>query len=409
MAGMAGPIVGAAGSVLGGFLSSRAANKAGKLLGRTGIDIAHSLEKATSEGTQAIYTGMANARTDLTQKQQDAAAALSGNYGEANRAIANAVTGANQTIGQGVTDANAALNDYYAQQMGFLSPYMAAGQKGLDQLQAFMAGPGAKQFDASMMEANDPGYAFRIAQGQQALERSAAARGGVLGAAQSKAMDRYTQDYASNEYQNAWQRYMAQQQQQFGMLNTLAGYGAGATQQAVNAAANQGGRVAQNIMGGAGAQGGNIMQGGGWQGQNWANLGGQLAGESMSVGQQLANQQYGGGQALANFGMQGTEAAGNAYWQGAQAQAAAMMASGNAWAQGLGGAANSIAAGLMMKPPSSAYLPGVASDMGTGLSPWQNYASVPGFGGSGGLSIPGLSQYTNYWTGGDMPTMPGAS
>ena len=63
-----------------------------------------------------------------------------------------------------------------------------------------------KQFTGADMQAYDPGYQFRINQGLQALDRQAAARGGVLGGGQVKAAQQYAQDLASNEYQNAWAR-----------------------------------------------------------------------------------------------------------------------------------------------------------------------------------------------------------
>jgi len=52
-----------------------------------------------------------------------------------------------------------------------------------------------------------PGYQFRLSEGQKALERSAAARGGQLGGAQTKALQRYGQEYASNEYDKFLSRY----------------------------------------------------------------------------------------------------------------------------------------------------------------------------------------------------------
>lgn len=61
------------------------------------------------------------------------------------------------------------------------------------------------QFDSQDLY-NDPSYAFRMQQGQQALERSAAARGGLNSGAALKALTRYGQDYASTEYGNAYNR-----------------------------------------------------------------------------------------------------------------------------------------------------------------------------------------------------------
>jgi hypothetical protein len=64
-----------------------------------------------------------------------------------------------------------------------------------------------------------PGYQFRLGQGVQALERGAAARGRQLSGAQGKALTRYGQDYASNEYDNFLRRYYASLQPYEGMVD----------------------------------------------------------------------------------------------------------------------------------------------------------------------------------------------
>ena len=53
----------------------------------------------------------------------------------------------------------------------------------------------------------DPGYAFRFEQGQKALERSAAARGGLLSGNTGGALQKYGQGMASQEYSNAYNRF----------------------------------------------------------------------------------------------------------------------------------------------------------------------------------------------------------
>lgn len=63
-----------------------------------------------------------------------------------------------------------------------------------------------RDFAMSDYEA-DPGYAFRLAQGTKALENTAAARGNQLSGATLKAMSEYNQGQASQEYQNAVNRY----------------------------------------------------------------------------------------------------------------------------------------------------------------------------------------------------------
>lgn len=52
----------------------------------------------------------------------------------------------------------------------------------------------------------DPGYQFRFSEGMRAMDRSAAARGGLLSGGYGRALTRYGQDYASNEYNNVYNR-----------------------------------------------------------------------------------------------------------------------------------------------------------------------------------------------------------
>src|SRR3990167_9690943 len=62
----------------------------------------------------------------------------------------------------------------------------------------------------------DPGYQFRLQQGEQALGRSAAARGGRLGGAQLKALADYGQGMASQEFGN----FAARRQGEAGLLGS---------------------------------------------------------------------------------------------------------------------------------------------------------------------------------------------
>jgi len=65
--------------------------------------------------------------------------------------------------------------------------------------------PEAFKFTAENFQA-DPGYGFRLSEGLKALERSAAARGGLLSGGTGKALTRFGQDMASQEFQNAYGR-----------------------------------------------------------------------------------------------------------------------------------------------------------------------------------------------------------
>ena len=71
----------------------------------------------------------------------------------------------------------------------------------------------------------DPGYQFRMDEGNKALQGSAAARGGLLSGAAAKAMQKYSQDYAANEYQNAYGRFTGDQANIYNRLAGISGTG----------------------------------------------------------------------------------------------------------------------------------------------------------------------------------------
>lgn len=89
----------------------------------------------------------------------------------------------------------------------------------------------------------DPGYSFRMAEGLKALDRSAAARGGLLSGASLKGISRYGQDLASQEYGNAFNRYQTNQGNLFNRLSGLAGTG----QTSVNQTGQAGQNYASNV------------------------------------------------------------------------------------------------------------------------------------------------------------------
>lgn len=90
----------------------------------------------------------------------------------------------------------------------------------------------------------DPGYAFRMSEGLKALDRQAAARGGLISGAALKATTRYGQDQASNEYTNAFNRYQTNRSNQLNPLQSLMNAG--------QTAANTVGTAGQNYAQGAG-------------------------------------------------------------------------------------------------------------------------------------------------------------
>jgi hypothetical protein len=87
------------------------------------------------------------------------------------------------------------------------------------------------QFTAPVLsESNDPGLEARFRFGQQALERSAAAKGTILNGGTQQATAMFGQDYGSNEYANVFDRAFKQYQQKYGEFQDAANLGLRAEQ-----------------------------------------------------------------------------------------------------------------------------------------------------------------------------------
>jgi hypothetical protein len=139
--------------------------------------------------------------------------------------------------------------EIFERQVELGKPYREAGELALNKLipLATEYTPfGMEQFQA------DPGYGFRLSEGQKALERSAAARGGLLSGGTGKSLTRYGQEMGSQEFQNAFNRYQTERQARLNPLQSLAGVGQTASQQLAGQAGQFGSNMAEAI--GAGGQ-----------------------------------------------------------------------------------------------------------------------------------------------------------
>ena len=89
----------------------------------------------------------------------------------------------------------------------------------------------------------DPGYGFRLQQGLKSMNQTAAARGGLISGSALKAGQQFGQDMASQEYQNAFNRYQVNRSNILNPLQSLAGAG----QTAATTLGSQGTQAATNI------------------------------------------------------------------------------------------------------------------------------------------------------------------
>lgn len=193
-----------------------------------------------------------------------------------------------QSIQQGQQQQLAALREAQAKAVPVYEPYQQFGQQSLNALARGMgltpgAGSGAFMSEPSLSQLQmDPGYAFRRQQGEQAIQRQMAAGG--LGASGSalKAATRFGQDMASQEYGNAYNRFMQNRANQVAMLQGGANTGFGAAQGVGNIYMGTGTNLA-NVFGNtaqqmAASQGGAAQMGG----QNLVNTGAAYANAAMA-------------------------------------------------------------------------------------------------------------------------------
>jgi hypothetical protein len=104
----------------------------------------------------------------------------------------------------------------------------------------------------------DPGYAFRLAEGQKTLDRQAAARGGLISGGALRAAQRYGQEMGSQEFGNAYNRFRETQGLRRNALAGVAGYGPTAAT-SMNAAGQNYATGAGNIMSGQGETSANAL------------------------------------------------------------------------------------------------------------------------------------------------------
>ena len=100
----------------------------------------------------------------------------------------------------------------------------------------------------------DPGYQFRLDEGLKALQHSAAARGGLLSGNALKGISRYGQDYASNEFGNAFNRFNTNQTNKFNRFASLAGIGQTSANLNANNAMQLGEQIGNNQIGAGNAR-----------------------------------------------------------------------------------------------------------------------------------------------------------
>ena len=264
--------LGLAGGFFGSKRAGNAIKRAGTTLNEGYRQAAEDVWKLPGYVNPAIAEAYGTAGEDVYSDAWQSAANIEDRAARAQAGMDTAVTGANQ----------------------YLDPYITGGQQAYASLFDMVQNP--KQFTAADLEF-DPGYQFRLSEGQKALERSAAARGTLRTGGTLKALERYAQDAASQEYAAAFERASRDRQQRQQSLASLAGMGY-----------NAGSAAGQNLIGGA-QYGGNVGMAGTTQAGNWLNPAAQYKGNArinsaLTQGQNIWN----AGQKAIDYGLRANEA-----------------------------------------------------------------------------------------------------
>ena len=211
-----------------------------------------------------VAEGVSGASTFLpgtTGLTLDALSKFARDYGVPLSSLISGITGsqaakdAANVQAESAREARALARQIFDEQKALQEPFRTAGISAQNQLLTLLGLPGgtqgaefgryARPFGMQDFQA-DPGYAFRLSEGMKALEASRAARGGLLSGATGKALSRYGQDLASQEYGNAFNRFQTERVNRLQPLGALMGAGqAAASGQA--AAAGQYGTTAGGL------------------------------------------------------------------------------------------------------------------------------------------------------------------
>jgi len=196
----------------------------------------------------ANYTGLS---TGAIERLGGAAiSSLAGLYGA--NVVGNAADRAANRLAESNQTATQLQKKIYEDQVARQQPFYQAGVNALpdyiagirgteEDRKAGRAGSLVRPFSMDDYQA-DPGYGFRMSEGMKALDRSAASRGRLLSGETIKDAQRFGQGLATQEYQNAYNRYGSDQATRRNALAGLTGFAPTAAQQlnasGVNYAAN---------------------------------------------------------------------------------------------------------------------------------------------------------------------------
>jgi len=160
-----------------------------------------------------------------------------------------AATSAARTQRRAVGEANTLLSGESDRGYGDLSGYRDIGQRGLRSMEELLQ---LGRFGADDFQ-EDPGYRFRLEEGEKAINRNALARGNYFSGGALKGLQRFNSGLASQEFGNAFDRWRAENNDMFNRAQTATGVGQRAVESGNALRQGYATRMADNIIGGGNA------------------------------------------------------------------------------------------------------------------------------------------------------------
>lgn len=228
---------GAAGNAVGGAAGGAVGNAVGGAVG-------NAVGGAVGAATKNFWEDPTLWAQFLAAAGSAGASLYSGNE------MAKAAEKAAQLQKEAADKALALQESQFNTQQNNIKPWLDYGKGALVELDAFDSTNPNFQWKG----AEDPSYDFRFKEGMKALEASASAKGMLQSGNTLKAITDYGQGAASQEFNNAFNRYNTERGMKLNRLQSLAGIGQTAVGQANNASQGYANNAGNALIGGAQAQ-----------------------------------------------------------------------------------------------------------------------------------------------------------
>jgi hypothetical protein len=187
--------------------------------------------------------------------------------------------------------------EMFERQIALQEPFRQAGVNALAKMNLgeYSQTP---QFAFNYSQNTDPGTQFRLQQGLNAMNATAAARGGLISGNALKAGQDYGQAQGSQEYQNAFNRYLtgynadvARANNMYNRVSGIAGTGQTTTNQLATMAGNYGQNASNTILGQGANRANSELQLGNIRGSQYGSYGNAIG----QIGSMFGGSMFGGG------------------------------------------------------------------------------------------------------------------